>query len=373
MSADGGAVRTEVAGGFDGPLAFSQVHEDPSVELAAFAPLLPGGRFIGISSGGCTALSLLAAGAEEVVAVDANRTQNHHVELLDLALRLLPRSEALGFVGARRAGQPERQSAWRALAPRLTAPAYRFWQAHTNGLARGIVRAGRTERSMTALAPVLRYLLGNPAGIAALLACRTAEEQARVFDQRVGTRRWRRGLELLLNPVTCRPMYRQFFDNIDAGAFTASMRDGITAAFREVPIWQNWYLHQLLEGSYRLDALPPQLADPDPANWGRLDLVDGDITALLASTTPGSVAGVWLSNVGEWQTEERFAGLLAAAAAAAGEGGLIVWKNFIPRDQPIPARVADRFERLPVPAVTDRSLIRYQRVLCRVRPAGDRG
>ena len=34
-----------------------------------------------VSSGGCTALSLLAAGAGRVHAVDLNTTQNHVVEL----------------------------------------------------------------------------------------------------------------------------------------------------------------------------------------------------------------------------------------------------------------------------------------------------
>ena len=77
-----GAVRREtlpgVAGG--GRLYFAQVREDPRLELAALAPT-PSDTIVCVGSGGCTALSLLAAGAGRVFAVDLNATQNHLVEL----------------------------------------------------------------------------------------------------------------------------------------------------------------------------------------------------------------------------------------------------------------------------------------------------
>ena len=61
-------------------LYFAQVREDPLLELAALRPAA-GEHVVVVSSGGCTALSLLAAGAGRVTAVDLNATQNHLVEL----------------------------------------------------------------------------------------------------------------------------------------------------------------------------------------------------------------------------------------------------------------------------------------------------
>ena len=63
-----------------GPLYFAQVREDPEVEIEALSPA-PDRALVVVSSGGCTALSLLAAGAGRVTAVDVNVAQNHLVEL----------------------------------------------------------------------------------------------------------------------------------------------------------------------------------------------------------------------------------------------------------------------------------------------------
>src|SRR5438067_648777 len=78
-------------------LFFAQVREDPIVELEALDPG-PNDRVVVISSGGCTALSLLAAGAGRVDAVDLNATQNHIVELKVAVLRRLDHDAALGFL-----------------------------------------------------------------------------------------------------------------------------------------------------------------------------------------------------------------------------------------------------------------------------------
>src|SRR5688500_10934157 len=83
----------------DGPLMFAQVREDPCVEMQALAPAL-GGTIVVVSSGGCTALSLLAAGARHVVGVDLSRAQNHLVELKSAAIRALERLDAIAFLGA---------------------------------------------------------------------------------------------------------------------------------------------------------------------------------------------------------------------------------------------------------------------------------
>src|SRR5882724_3279033 len=80
-------------------LFFAQVREDPTLEIAALAPS-PQDTLVVVSSGGCTALSLLAAGAAHVVAADLNIAQNHLVDLKATALTSLPREEALAFLGA---------------------------------------------------------------------------------------------------------------------------------------------------------------------------------------------------------------------------------------------------------------------------------
>ena len=79
-------------------LFFAQVREDPCAELEALRPTADD-EVVVVSSGGCTALSLLAAGAGRVTAVDLNATQNHVVELKAAASTLGAR-HAIAFLGA---------------------------------------------------------------------------------------------------------------------------------------------------------------------------------------------------------------------------------------------------------------------------------
>ncbi len=345
----------------EGRLGFAKVYEDPTFELAAIDAA--GGRVMGPSSGGDTALSFLAAGAAEVIAVDVNATQNHHVELLYTALTQLPHEEALSLIGARKASAQSRMSSYGRIAPGLSKQAQIWWDAHPDLLRKGPLNAGSTEGGMALITTLMRLGLSSPRAMRNLLAATDAESQRRAFESGVYTRRWRLGLRAALNPTTCRPLYRTFFDNIDATRFTESIREGINAAYRDVPIWENWYLHAMCEGEYRDGVMPPYLLS-DPSTWGQLRLYDGNLTAALNSVEAESLRGVWLSNVGEWLPAEEFSDLLRACVRAVEPGGRVVWSNFVPREQPLPADLAGQLRIVDSPEVIDRSPIRYQRVVC---------
>ncbi|HVF14183.1 MAG TPA: DUF3419 family protein, partial [Acidimicrobiales bacterium] len=69
------AEHVNLADSVDDRLYFAQVREDPVLEIEALEPAADE-TLVVVGSGGCTALSLLAAGAGRVVAVDLNRIQN---------------------------------------------------------------------------------------------------------------------------------------------------------------------------------------------------------------------------------------------------------------------------------------------------------
>ena len=70
--------------------------------------------------------------------------------------------------------------------------------------------------------------------------------------------------------------------------------------------------------------------------------------------------------VGEWLPAEAFGDLLRACARAVEPGGRVVWSNFVPREQPLPAELGTLLRIVDSPEVIDRSPIRYQRVVCEV-------
>ncbi len=90
--------RRKLEGAQAGKLYFAQVREDPLLEIDALAAEEDDTVVI-VGSGGCTALSLLAAGAGRVVAVDLNSSPTSIIELKAAAIAVLDLGEATRFLG----------------------------------------------------------------------------------------------------------------------------------------------------------------------------------------------------------------------------------------------------------------------------------
>lgn len=364
--------RTSVGDGQAGRLVFSQVREDPSVDVALVGPG-PDDHVVVVTSGGCTGLAMLAAGAGRVTAVDRNSAQNDLADAITAALTTFDHATMLRFVGATPAPAGERRARYAEIRPLLTDEARSRWDDHGRLVARGLVHAGLTERAAVPIAFAIRHLVEGSTTVDALLAAGDLRAQADLFDRRWDNRRWRAMFALTLNRFTCRPLYKGFFDNVDQARFSEVFRSGIDHALRDVPVADNWYLHDLFEGGFRDDCLPPHLGVEAQAtiaaNRDRLTLVDGSVAALLRSLPDGEVHGFCLSNVGEWLAPDDFVALLREVVRAGAPGAVVVFRNFIPRDGAIPPALRDVLQPLAPerqPAVTDRSLVRYQTVVSRV-------
>src|SRR5688572_291004 len=172
--------RTTLVDARDGPLVFAQVREDPRVEMQALAPALRGSIII-VSSAGCTALSLLAAGARRVVAVDVSRTQNHLVELKCAAVRALDAGTAIAFLGGQPMPVVRRRRLYLILAPMLTDAARAYWDDHQRAIERGVLHAGRSERFIALVAAVAAQWVVRDGGVAALLDAQSVDVQREVF------------------------------------------------------------------------------------------------------------------------------------------------------------------------------------------------
>jgi len=364
--------RTSVGDGRAGRVVFSQVREDPSVDVALVGPG-PDDHVVVVTSGGCTGLAMLAAGAGRVTAVDRNSAQNDLADAIAAALTAFDHAAMLRFVGAGPAPAGERLARYAEIRPLLTEEARRRWDNDGRLVAGGLVHAGLTERAAVPIAFAIRHLVQRPSTVDALLAAGDLRAQADVFDRRWDNRRWRAMFALTLNRFTCQPLYKGFFDNVDQARFSEVFRSGIDHALRDVPVADNWYLHDLFEGRFRDDCLPPHLGVEAQAtiaaNRDRLTLVDGSVAALLRSLPDGEVNGFCLSNVGEWLAPDEFVALLREVVRAGAPGAVVVFRNFIPRDRPIPPVLSGLLEPLAPerrPVVTDRSLVRYQTVVSQV-------
>jgi S-adenosylmethionine-diacylglycerol 3-amino-3-carboxypropyl transferase len=369
------SARVTLPGAVHDRLFFAQVREDPCAELAALRPT-PGDEVVVVSSGGCTALSLLAAGAGRVTAVDLNATQNHLVELKAASASLGAR-DAVAFLGAHPSAR--RRATYASLRDGLSPAARRYWDDRSRAVDAGVLGAGVSERFIGAVVAALRLAVHPRARVERLLACRTIAEQRALFDREWSTRRWRALFALLCNRLVLRHTYpSQFFAHVENPSFALHFRRLAEHAITDLPVSSNYFLHQMLAGRYPVDerdGVPPYLSDRGAAVVAsardRLQLVDGAMTAYLRTRPARSVHVFALSNICEWMTPPEIDALFQEVLRTAAPAARLVYRNFVGWTE-LPAwcerivpdeALSERLSR------EDRSAMQRRVVACRVEAA----
>jgi S-adenosylmethionine:diacylglycerol 3-amino-3-carboxypropyl transferase len=357
-------------------LFFAQVREDPLLEIEALGPL-HGARVVVVSSGGCTAFSLLASGASEVTAVDVNSTQNHLVELKAAAMRRLTMPEIMSFFGLAR-GTPERRSrTYWTIRPSLTESAAAFWDAHQRLLGRGALTCGVSERFIALIARVIRIFVHDGREIDTLLSLGTLEEQREFFERRWNSRRWRALFPLLINRWTFNRAFDPgFFRSVENPSFAAHFRGLLQHALCDVPVGNNYFLHQMLRGTYPIGVpggAPPYLERTHRevlrAKLGSLHLVDGGYAEYLASCPDSSIDALAISNICEWLDPAGIERLFEQIVRTAKPGARFCFRNFVGHTE-----IPHRFRSVVIEDVVagreairrDRGCLQARIAICRI-------
>jgi len=358
-------------------LYFAQVREDPLLEIEALQPQA-GHTLVVVGSGGCTALSLLAAGAGQVAAVDLNPVQNVLTDLKAAAAEL-GSAGAIAFLGGAPQPAADRLAAYQRVKTGLGPGALAFWDAHPKWVGRGVLHVGVTERFIGGVTTALRLGIHGPARIQRLLACRTLDEQRRFHRDEWDTRRWRLLFTVLLNRAVFRKTYTPaFFQHVENPSFACHFQGLADHTLTEVPIASNYFAHDMLTGRYPAGTpggLPPYLTPEGAAavasGRDRLTLVDGGYTTYLRTLPEGSVHGFALSNILEWFTPEQVDELFAEAVRVAAPGARLVFRNFVGWTE-VPERWRDVVveDRAIGEALIkgDRSAVQRRIAVCRVGP-----
>jgi S-adenosylmethionine-diacylglycerol 3-amino-3-carboxypropyl transferase len=368
--------RTVLPGARDDRLFFAQVREDPLLEIDALSPL-ENANVIVVSSGGCTAFSLLAAGAARVTAVDLNRTQNHLVELKAAALRRLTMPEVMSFCGVARGTPQRRARTYETIRPFLSERAARFWDEHQNVLGRGALTCGVTERFIGIVARAVRLFIHDRARIERLLSARSLEEQREIFHREWNSRRWRALFSLLLNRWTFnRAFDPAFFREVENPSFAAHFRGLLEHALCDVPVRTNYFLHQMLRGTYPVrepGGAPPYLdrtaREILRTRFDDLYLVDGSYRDYLATCPESSVDALAISNICEWLDAAGIDQLFAQIVRVAKPGARFCFRNFVGH-----TAIPERFREVVIEdegagcaaIARDRSCLQARIAICRI-------
>lgn len=153
----------EMSSKISSDIAFSQVREDPNIELQVIDRLTASQahplRVLMVASGGCTALSLLSRPAiARIDAVDANMAQLHLVELRRQAVMHLSLDDQLNLMGSGLNLQDSQGFARRNLGlyeqvrSHLPEATQTYWDQHSDQIAFGVNQVGRFEQLFQDLA-----------------------------------------------------------------------------------------------------------------------------------------------------------------------------------------------------------------------------
>ena len=322
---------------FDG-VGYASCWEDADVLRAALR-VSPGDRVLSIASGGCNALSLLLDDPAQVVAVDFNPHQTRLVRLKVAAIRLLPRAEYLALIGA--TVGVDRLKLWQAVRPQVPEADRRWWDARPGLFARGLYRAGRTDRYLMAFGALVRAWLGR-GRVDRLFGFASLTEQQAFYHEVWDDWRWRTMLNLFFHRrVISRAKDPSHFRYVDGDAFGARIHQRASLLFTEGLMRDNPYCALILRGRY-LDeqALPaymkPGAYDLVRERLDRLELRDDPLGEALAASPPKAFDAFNLSNLYDWLSDEaRTASLELVCRAARPGARLCYWSTLAPR--PLPA------------------------------------
>lgn len=308
-------------------IAFSQVREDPAIELRIVQQLAEQQRHplrvLLVASGGCTALSLLASPAvAQVEAVDLNPAQLHLVELRRYALLHLSLNEQLCLIGADlTATEAERLRLYEQLRPIIPEATQAFWDARREQIAFGVNRVGRFEQLFRELSASFAAEevdpLRSPANAVQHSQWRTIFE--RVFERSKLARTFG---EAAVNYS----MERSFGEHF-ADVFAIALQ-------RFVPA-ENYFLTQVWGDRYAtgVDGVPIYLQQSAQTSiralsTERLRLHRGAFTQLMPQLAESEKFDlIQFSNISDWMPLSELHAMLTSAVRCLKPGGALIGRR----------------------------------------------
>jgi len=322
-------------------LVYPQIWEDPEVDMAAME-ISPAHHVVTIASGGCNALSYLAAHPRKVTAVDLSPA---HVALLKLkieGLRHLPSwSEFYRFFGA--ANDVGNIASYQQfIAPHLEPEVRAYWEGRKltgarriAGFTTVIYRQGVLGRFIRAGQFVARLYGVDLRG---LLKCRTLAEQRAFFESRISpllSRGLVRGLtksHLSLFGLGIPPQqYEALAEGRDVLSVLHERLERLACGF---PLSENYFTWQAFGDGYAHGGegpLPPYLQEQNfenvRRNVERLSVQQINLTHFLDQVPHGSVDRFVLLDAQDWMNDVQLNALWCAIASAAAPGARVIFRT----------------------------------------------
>lgn len=312
-------------------LLFAQCFEDPELDRHALR-IETSHAVLCVTSGGCNVLALLLDEPARLTALDMNPAQNAMLELKIEGIRHLDYGDYLELLGVRPSAR--RIELYRRLPP------IPFWNAHPDMIERGVLGEGRFERYLGLFRRILRLLQGRR-NLEALVEPRDRAAREHFYETVWNTPQWRAFFRLFFSRVVLGrlgldPQFFTFVEGIDS--FGETFLERARRALVELPVHQNYFVSQILFGSYR-EALPAYL---EPDNFeklrrlvDRVEIVTEEAERYLCRQPDNSLDRINFSNIFEWIEPPVFERLLQEVVRVCRPAARISYRNLlVKRERP---------------------------------------
>jgi S-adenosylmethionine:diacylglycerol 3-amino-3-carboxypropyl transferase len=322
-----------------GSLAFAETGESLHLNIRALQ-VGSNDRVVGVTSSGDLLLSLLAAGPESVIGIDANNAQTVLAHLKAAAVATLSVEEYLRFMGLMEEDPRDRLVTFSRISRDMPSFARRYLLARQKLVAEGILNQGMTHRIIQVLRAALALVMSRQTLNLFLGASGTDAERSEALH--LLTHKW--PIRYLIQPIlrAAAPLLKWLFfphrfcrissrpDEI-IGDFFTTFRPLLVQGIRKNPVLSRsalghihpeWWQHLYNDGAFQ------QIKN----NLVRLSLTTADILSGLRQIGDGWATRVYLSNVADYLSEEELCKMVAEVQRAAAPGARIVYCSMYDRD-----------------------------------------
>ncbi|MCW8962573.1 MAG: BtaA family protein [Gammaproteobacteria bacterium] len=317
-------------------IRYAQCWEDADILLPALA-IRPGDTCMAIASAGDNALAMVAQGARQVIALDMNPAQLACLELRIAAYRELTYTQLLELMGSRNSSH--RADYYQRCRPLLSRDVQRFWDSHSNDIARGIGGAGKFERYFKFFREYALSLVHGRTTVERLLQSGTREARVQFYETVWDNRRWRWMFQIFFSRFMMGRLGRdpEFFRYVE-GSVAEHILQHTRYALTELDPSDNPYLQWILTGRH-ITALPYALREENfEAIRNNIDNIEWHLMSIeqyLRQHDGDAIRCFNLSDIFEYMSEDAYHELLQTIVDASCPGGrLAYWNMLVPRQRP---------------------------------------
>lgn len=318
---------------FFSKLGYSTCWEDPAV-LKAALDVSDQDNVLSVTSGGDLSIGFLLDNPSHIDSIDMNSIQNFLLELKLACFRELDYSEMLSFLGVYPCN--DRFHLYKKLEPRITSPARTYWSQHRNLIENGVLLQGKQDRYFFHFGKLLRMFLGSKK-VRMLLKQTEFLTQQRFYDHDWNFRRWRLIFNLFFSrAIMSRYMDPSHFRLVNDIRFGPLIRKQVDHVLRNLPIWENYFVHWVLTKSYPGgNCIPPYLQknnfDTIRERVDRITIVNEEIETYLDRHDCSAFSKFNLSNIFDWVDKDSFVVLLRKISKKARPNARLCYYNLLNR------------------------------------------